>query len=122
MATKKKKITPSVAEAEELTEAVQEFSEDMENLRTSDLTDIEEAKAVAQKPKAKKTKKAKTEPLEATPTEAETERPSDNRVKCCICGNTAPKANSIMVGKDEYVCSKRCLSRYGQTRREHAHR
>lgn len=50
-----------------------------------------------------------------------TEKPNDDRVTCMVCGRTAPRKTCTKVGEDGYVCSARCLSRYGQTHREHSH-
>lgn len=88
--------------------------------------------AEEKKTKKRASSKKKSEPIESVATEKVTEesvktaahkmRPSDDRVTCIVCGRTAPRATSTKVSENEYVCSSRCLSRYGQTHRQHAHR
>ena len=40
----------------------------------------------------------------------------ENRVTCSVCGATMPRNLAFVVNGDQYVCSKRCLSRFATAR------
>lgn len=48
-------------------------------------------------------------------------KPNDDRVTCVVCGRSVPRTMATKIGENEWVCSSRCLTRFGNTRREHSH-